>query len=126
LKPGGELVVWGPNRFSVATDPHLGLWGVGWLPRRLVPGYLALRGRAEWPPRALGAAEARRLAARAGFESVTVGPPPVTEDWARTRPGAERTLIRASEAARAAAAGRWLLAAVGPLWELRARAGGAR
>ena len=38
LKPGGRLVVWSPNRFTLTTDPHLGLWGLGWLPRRWLPG----------------------------------------------------------------------------------------
>ncbi len=41
VKPGGTLLIWSPNRFMTTVDPHLGLWGVGWLPRRWVPPYLA-------------------------------------------------------------------------------------
>ena len=37
LKPGGELLAWSPNRFSIAEDPHVGLLGVGWLPRGFAP-----------------------------------------------------------------------------------------
>jgi SAM-dependent methyltransferase len=124
LKPGGELFVWSPNRFTLTTDPHLGLWGVGWLPRGWVPCYLRLRGRCDWPPRTLGALEARRLARRSGFVEITVGPPPIPKPWARSRPAAERAAIGAYEAFRTVSAGRALLTAVGPLWELRARAGG--
>jgi SAM-dependent methyltransferase len=122
LRPGGQLVLWSPNRFTLATDPHLGLWGVGWLPRRLVPAYLRLRGRTDWPPRTLSAAEARRLARRSGLEQVTVGPPEITERWAETRPAPERLAIRVYQSARKSAPGRALLGAVGPLWELRAEA----
>jgi SAM-dependent methyltransferase len=123
LRPGGELVVWSPNRFTLTTDPHLGLWGVGWLPRRSLPSYLRWRGRGEWPPRTLSAFEARRLARRCGFEEVAVGPAAIPARWARTRPPRERWPILAYECARKAPSGRRLLTALGPLWELRARAG---
>ena len=74
LRPGGTLVVWSPNRYTLTTDPHLGLWGVGWLPRRALPAYLRLRRRSDWPPQTLSAPAARRLARAAGFVDVEVGP----------------------------------------------------
>ena len=98
LRPGGRLVVWSPNRFTLATDPHVGLWGVGWLPRSWVRGYLRLRGRDVWPPRTLSAAEARRLATAPGLGGVEVDVPGIPEGWARTLPGPQRLLIRAYEA----------------------------
>jgi 2-polyprenyl-3-methyl-5-hydroxy-6-metoxy-1,4-benzoquinol methylase len=125
LRPGGRLVVWSPNRFSLATDPHVGLWGVGWLPRSWVPGYLRLRGRSAWPPRTLSAGEARRLAASAGLREVEVEAPEIPDPWARTRPQAERLSIRAYSAARAVGPTRRLLRAVGPLWALSATRRGA-
>jgi SAM-dependent methyltransferase len=125
LRPGGRLVVWSPNRFSLATDPHVGVWGVGWLPRSWVPGYLRLRGRSDWPPRTLSADEARRIAASAGLRDVAVEAVAIPDRWARTRPRAERLSIRAYSAARSIAPTRRLLRAIGPLWALSATGRGA-
>jgi SAM-dependent methyltransferase len=120
LRPGGRLIVWSPNRFTLTTDPHLGLWGLGWLPRRWLPAYLRLRGRAFWPPRTLSAREARRLATRAGLASVAVEPPAIPDLWARTRPTLQRLSIRAYALVRRVPLGRGLLRTIGPLWELQA------
>src|SRR4051794_38444337 len=27
LRPGGRLIAWSPNRYTLGTDPHVGLWG---------------------------------------------------------------------------------------------------
>ena len=120
LRPGGCLLVWSPNRFTLSIDPHLGLWGLGWLPRPWVPVYLRLRGRTAWPPRTLSASEARGVAIAAGLEAVEVDTPGIPDGWARTRPWSQRSAIRAYTAARRLASARRLLRAVGPLWELRA------
>jgi ubiquinone/menaquinone biosynthesis C-methylase UbiE len=123
LRPGGALVLWSPNRFSMANDPHLGLWGIGWLPRRWLAPYLRLRGKTEWPPRTLSTAEAARLASRAGFEHVVVGAPGITDVWIRSRPLREQHLLRLYEFLRRVPLGRGLLRWFGPLWELKAVAG---
>jgi ubiquinone/menaquinone biosynthesis C-methylase UbiE len=120
LKPGGRLLLWSPNRYTLTTDPHLGLWGLGWLPRRAVASYLKLRKRTEWPPPTRSTREARSMARRCGFEDVAIGPPSIPSSWADTRSSAERWPVRLYEAARRIPAGRALLAAVGPLWELSA------
>ena len=122
LKPGGSLVVWSPNRYSVATEPHLGLWGIGFVWRRALPAYLRCRGRSEWPPRTLSAAEARGLARRAGFRDVTVGPPEISESWADSLQEAERRALRAYRSVHSTRLGRRLLGSFGPLWELRGTA----
>lgn len=41
-RTGGRLAIATPNRFSLAPEPHIGVWGVGWLPRTLQRRY------AEW------------------------------------------------------------------------------
>ena len=120
LRPGGRLILWSPNRYTLTTDPHLGLWGLGWLPRRALPAYLRLRGRSDWVPRTLSAFEARRLASAFGFGRVTTAPPAISRPWADTRPALERLPLRAYSAARAFGPTRALLGAFGPLWELRA------
>jgi SAM-dependent methyltransferase len=38
----GQVALSTPNRYSLAPEPHVGVWGVGWLPRRLQRRY------AEW------------------------------------------------------------------------------
>ncbi|MFO0953634.1 MAG: class I SAM-dependent methyltransferase [Isosphaeraceae bacterium] len=123
LRPGGTLVVWSPNRFTLSTDPHLGLWGLGWLPRGLLPAYLRWRGRTEWPPRTLSAVWAGRLARMSGFRNVRIGAPPVTDEWARNRTGPEGKALRTYRSVHATVVGRAALTAVGPVWELRAEAG---
>jgi 2-polyprenyl-3-methyl-5-hydroxy-6-metoxy-1,4-benzoquinol methylase len=35
LQPGGRYALVTPNRFSLSPEPHVGVWGVGYLPRRL-------------------------------------------------------------------------------------------
>ena len=120
LRPGGRLIVWSPNRFTLTTDPHLGLWGVAWLPRRALVSYLKLRGRHEWPPNLLSARDARRLAERGGFRRIETCPPSISEPWAKCRPARERLPIRLYEAARRFTPTRVALEAVGPLWELTA------
>ena len=120
LRPGGHLLVWSPNRYTLTTDPHLGLWGLGWLPRHWLPVYLRLRGRTAWPPRTLSASEARGVATAVGLDAVEVDAPGIPESWARTRPWSQRSAIRAYTAARRLPGARGLLRAVGPLWELRA------
>src|SRR5205814_6303531 len=43
LRPGGRLALSTPNRFSLAAEPHVSVWGVGWLPRRWQPAYVRRR-----------------------------------------------------------------------------------
>jgi SAM-dependent methyltransferase len=120
LRPGGRLIVWSPNRYTLGTDPHVGLWGLGWLPRAWTPGYLQLRRRQAWPPRTRSANEAKRLAEAAGLEQVEVDVPGVPEPWARSLPPRQRRAIRLYSAARTVAVTRAVLRAIGPLWELSA------
>ncbi|WP_406693477.1 class I SAM-dependent methyltransferase [Singulisphaera sp. Ch08] len=123
LRPGGRLIVWSPNRFTMTTDPHVGLWGLGWLPRNWVPAYLRLRRRDVWPPRTLSGNEAGQLALAAGFKRVEVDAPGVSESWARSLPRLQRCGVRCYSAARTFGLTRGLLRAIGPLWELNATKG---
>jgi len=43
LKPGGCMAISTPNRFSLAAEPHVFLWGVGWLPRPWQQPYVRWR-----------------------------------------------------------------------------------
>ncbi|WP_422929487.1 class I SAM-dependent methyltransferase [Singulisphaera sp. PoT] len=120
LKPGGSLIVWSPNRRTLTVDPHVGLWGIGWLPRSLVPGYLRLRGKDVWPPHTLSAREAGGLARAAGLDAVRVGPATIPDDWSRRLPKRLSQACRVYSTMRANVLTRGLLQEIGPLWELRA------
>ncbi|MGI9188813.1 MAG: class I SAM-dependent methyltransferase [Longimicrobiaceae bacterium] len=43
LAPGGTFAAATPHRFSLAAEPHVGVFGAGWLPRRWQPGYVRRR-----------------------------------------------------------------------------------
>jgi len=43
LKPGGVFFATTWNRLALAPEPHVRLWGVGWLPRKLGKLYVKLR-----------------------------------------------------------------------------------
>jgi 2-polyprenyl-3-methyl-5-hydroxy-6-metoxy-1,4-benzoquinol methylase len=43
LKVGGVLAMATPNRFSLMAEPHVGIWGVGWLPRSWQARYVRRR-----------------------------------------------------------------------------------
>jgi SAM-dependent methyltransferase len=42
-RPGGTLALSTPNRFSLAAEPHVFVWGVGWLPRSKQKQYVRWR-----------------------------------------------------------------------------------
>ncbi|MFW6108230.1 MAG: methyltransferase domain-containing protein [bacterium] len=64
LAAGGCFFFNSPNRYSLLSrEPHVGLWGVGWLPRRWQEPYVQWRlGRPYRGKRLLSAFELRRLA----------------------------------------------------------------
>jgi len=50
VKPGGTIVIWSPNRYWPGVDPHVGLFGVGYLNRKWAEKYVAWRrGEIHWP-----------------------------------------------------------------------------
>ena len=65
LAPGGVCALATPNRRSLAPEPHVGVWGVGWLPRRYQAGYVRWRsGKPYAFCRLLSPAELSRMLAR--------------------------------------------------------------
>src|SRR5262249_6655822 len=95
VRPGGRLIVWSPNRWSALTDPHVGLWGLGWMPRAWVPAYVRWRRGIPWTVRPLSPREAKHLAIRSGWDGVRVEPASVFAGAGRSR--REQGLIRAYE-----------------------------
>lgn len=73
LVSGGEMRLRTVNRFTLLPEPHVGLRGVGLLPRRWADPYVRLRsGRRYLHHRPLGPRELRRGMREAGFQGVEV------------------------------------------------------
>jgi SAM-dependent methyltransferase len=118
VRPGGRLLVWSPNRLSIFTDPHVGLWGLGFLPRRALPGYVRRRRGIPWMVRPLSAGEVARLASQTGWREVRAVAAKVAESLGRS--GRERRLVGLYGVARSWPPTRALLTTFGPLWQLDA------
>ena len=121
VRPGGRLVLWSPNRRSILPDPHVGLWGLGWQPRRLQPLYVKARRKTSWPIRVRSPREAIGLATAAGWEGVRVDPAALRLDSSRYG----SMISGAYNRARVLPIASSLLRSIGPLWQLRAIRGGA-
>jgi SAM-dependent methyltransferase/uncharacterized protein YbaR (Trm112 family) len=73
LEPDGRLHVRTVNRFSLLPEPHVGVWGVGFLPRRWADAYVHWRsGQRYEHHRPLSAREIGRAARACGLRDVRV------------------------------------------------------
>lgn len=80
LTPSGVLFFDSPNRFSLMPEPHVKLWGVGFLPRRWAEPYVRFRkGIGYEGKRLLSLFELRRLLRHAFEGHVTLGIPSFEE-----------------------------------------------
>lgn len=123
VRPGGRLVLWSPNRFSIAPDPHVGLLGVGWLPTRWATRYVRARTGRAWDARPLSSGAASRLANNTGWVDVRISAPTVPTSWARSREVVGALL--AYNTLNRSRLGGWICRSIGPLWQLTARRGAA-
>jgi ubiquinone/menaquinone biosynthesis C-methylase UbiE len=121
LRPGGALLARTVNRYTVLPEPHVGVWGVGYVPRQWADRYVRWRtGERYQHHRPLSAREAGRMLRAAGFGAVRVEAAPLL---AADR-GRLGTLTRRAaptyEALRRLPIARAGLRWVSPLLELRA------
>ena len=76
LRGGGRLFLASPNRFSLAPEPHVQVWGVGFLPRSWMVDYVRwASGRDFRAIRTLGHGEWRRLIGRSPFKRSRIEAP---------------------------------------------------
>ncbi len=81
LVPGGRLFLASPNRFSLAPEPHVQVWGVGYLPRHWMAPYVRwTRGVDFRAIRTLGLGEWKRLLARSPFGDGSAASRPACRD----------------------------------------------
>ncbi len=119
LRPGGLLFLATPNRYSLGLEPHVRLWGVGYLPGALAERYVqAVRRTTYAHVRLLSARRLRRLLRAHGLEPEIVTP--AVPD-ASLYSGPELALVRAYDRVRTRPLARPLLHAVGPFFHVFGR-----
>ncbi len=115
LAPGGFLALSTPNRFSLAAEPHVGVWGVGWLPRRWQAAYVRWRSGQPYESVALlSARELRRALARHTVCRCEIVAPPVPDYAVANFPPYRRRLARLYNRLNGSAIGRRLFVLIGP------------
>lgn len=119
LVPGGKLFLASPNRYSLSLEPHVKVWGVGYLPRKLMPLYVRmLKGVDFRAIRTLGVLEWKRTLAESPFQEGEISAPgPTQGEIARFR-GLKRILARLYQIALATPLGRALSLQIGPLFHV--------
>ena len=123
LVPLGLLFLATPNRFSLSLEPHVRLWGVGFLPRRLAHWYVRTARKVSYRGvQPLSAHQLRRLLVDHQLRPTIVCPEiPVSSQ--RLYRGIELRLVRAYNRGRTFPLMRPLLLAVGPFFHVFGRKG---
>lgn len=115
LRPGGFTMWTSNNRQAPVPEPHVRLWGVGWLPRARQARYVAWRRKDlhPYPITLRSFGEMGTLFGEAGFSEIEIGPAPAPV----TAPRKAELLPRVYEALRRNPVTAALLARWGPkLW----------
>lgn len=119
LRPGGLLFLATPNRYSLGLEPHVRLWGVGYLPRGLAERYVrAVRKTSYSHVHLLSAPALERLLRRHGLEAEIVIPAVPDES---PYSGLELELVRAYNRVRTRRLARPVLHTVGPFFHVFGR-----
>jgi len=117
LSPEGTMIVSAVNRYSLSPEPHVGLWGVGFLPRRAQARYVRWRRAASYEHvRLLSYGELRRLARR-HFPRQTFVNQDLDDRSLAHLSWTMRSLIRTYRLANRLPLVSWLLRRCGPGWE---------
>ena len=121
LEPDGRLHVRTVNRFSLLPEPHVGVWGVGFVPRRWADAYVRWRsGQRYEHHRPLSPREIRRAARASGLRDIRVAAATLLSAD-RARLGALAAVAPAYELARRTPAIGRLVSWAAPLLDLEAR-----
>jgi ubiquinone/menaquinone biosynthesis C-methylase UbiE len=122
LAARGFVALSTPNRFSAAAEPHVGVWGVGWLPRRFQKRYVAMRTHIPYEfVRLLSFAEIRRLFRRNTAIDVHVTVAPITPGDVRRMAPRRALLARVYNRLVSLPGARHLFSMIGPFFQVRGR-----
>jgi SAM-dependent methyltransferase len=121
LRPGGLLFLTTVNRLSLAPEPHVNVWGVGFVPRRWMSNYVRrVRGVPYRYIRLLSSLELARFLRGAGFARWRIYPASIpAADLQRYSP-TSRLAARAYLLLRRLPIARQALTAFGPLLQVAA------
>jgi SAM-dependent methyltransferase len=119
LGPRGRLLLNTSNRFSLASEPHVHLWGVGFLPRRWQVPYVRWRRGVDFEKiRPLSLRELHRLAAPS-FAAREVTPADAADETVAELPALLRAQVAAYRRLKRSRLLRPLLLRVAPEWDVR-------
>ncbi len=119
LGPGGRLFLASPNRFSLAPEPHVQVWGVGFLPRRWMPSYVRITRKMDFSSiKTLGCGEWKRLLERSPFGRGWVYAPTLPESDRALFGPVKRAVAECYNAAVRTPLGQRAALAVGPLFHI--------
>lgn len=94
LRAGGQLLLRTANRYTILREPHVGIWGVGWLPRAWADRFVRWRGGAGYAHHApRSALELSRGMHRAGFRNARVAAAKMLTAERRRLSGVLRPLV---------------------------------
>lgn len=119
LVPGGKLFLSSPNRHSLSLEPHVKVWGVGYLPRKLMPLYVKmLKGVDFRAIRTLSVREWKRILAESPFQAGAISAPGPAQGEIDRFGRLKRILARLYQIALATRLGRALALLIGPLFHV--------
>jgi ubiquinone/menaquinone biosynthesis C-methylase UbiE/uncharacterized protein YbaR (Trm112 family) len=114
-RPTGRTIVWTSNRFSLAPEPHVRIWGVGFLPRRLMPRFVRWRrGLAYTGKTLVSRFELSRMAHRAGYQRAGFRLPTIASPDLASAGAPVRLAARVYDALRRVTLFRWAITLVFP------------
>lgn len=118
LIPGGRIDLRTVNRYSVLREPHVHVWGVGFLPRRYADRYVRWRAGVGYRHhRPVSPRELRAALQRGGFDGVRVFPARTLAAERTRLGGTAARLTPVYSAARRTPGARRLLTWIAPLLE---------
>jgi ubiquinone/menaquinone biosynthesis C-methylase UbiE len=124
LKPNGRLFLATPNRLSLSPEPHVQVWGVGWLPRRWMPAYVKkVRGIEYKNIRTVSYFELKSILKIAGARNVRIFSPRIPKEELGRYSDLERLLIGVYHFVVGQPLLRWPLYVFGPLFHAVCRPG---
>lgn len=124
LRESGTLWAITTNRYSLAPEPHVNVWGVGYCPRRWMSHYVRWRKNLSYNKyRLLSGFELRRLLHTAGFADVSVSIPFFPEADVQRFGWLGRLALHATRMGNRLRFSRFLLLLVSPLVQVIAKKG---
>jgi SAM-dependent methyltransferase len=118
LVDGGRLLLRTMNRYTLLREPHVQVWGVGWVPRRWADLYVRKRsGQRYLHHRPLSVFELGRALRNAGFSGIRTRPASLLPGDRMRMPAAVRPILNAYDRLIRVQAGAMTLKLIAPLLE---------